>query len=85
MVRWRSRVATWARSTAAGEPASRLLWSVQAVQQDTYLPSAGSASNRAARAAEPDSYLILGVYYFFTCLAWAALQLPGVEVKEVPM
>jgi hypothetical protein len=26
MVRWRSRVATWARSTAAGEPASRLLW-----------------------------------------------------------
>ena len=55
------------------------------MQQDTYLPSAGSASNRAARAAEPDSYLILGVYYFFTCLAWAALQLPGVEVEEVPM
>jgi hypothetical protein len=37
--------------------------------------------------AEPEPYsdLILGVYHRFTCLAWAALQLPGVEVEEVSM
>jgi hypothetical protein len=59
---------------------------VQAAQEDTYLPVGWLRPQESGQGgAEPYSHLILGVYYRFTCLAWAALQLPGVEVEEVSM
>jgi hypothetical protein len=59
---------------------------VQAVQEDTDL-SVGWLRLQASGqgGAEPYSHLILGVNYRSTCLAWAALQLPGVQVEEVSM
>jgi len=56
------------------------------VQEATDLPVGWLRLQESGQdGAEPHSRLILGVYYRFTCLAWAALQLPGVEVEEVWM
>ena len=76
---------TWAHLTAAAKPASRLLWQVQAVQEDSCLPVGELRLQESGQGgAEPYSCLTLG-RYSPTYLAWAALQLPGVEVEEVPM
>jgi hypothetical protein len=48
--RWRSRVATWAHSTAAAELAWRLLWWCRPCRRTPASRSASSASRRAARA-----------------------------------
>jgi hypothetical protein len=83
---WRPGVATWARSTAAAELAWRLLWWCRPCRRTPTSRSASSASKPAAREGpEPYSYLALARYSFPSYLAWAALQLPLVEVEEVPM
>ncbi len=56
------------------------------MQEDTHLPVGWLRLQESGQGgAEPSSHLILGVYYRFACLAWATLQLPGVEVEEVWM
>ena len=53
--------------------------------EDTCLPVGELRLQESGQGgAEPYSYLTLG-RYSPTYLAWAALQLPGVEVEEVPM
>ena len=55
------------------------------MQEDTYLPVGELRLQESGQGgAEPDSYLTPG-RYSPTYLAWAALQLPGVKVEEVPM
>jgi hypothetical protein len=50
---------------------------VQVVQEDAYLPVGWLRLQESGQGgAEPYSYIYL---------AWAALQLPGVKVEEVPM
>jgi hypothetical protein len=58
---------------------------VQAVQEDTCLPVGWLRLQESGQGgAEPYSYLTTG-RVLLTCLAWAALQLPDVEVEEVPI
>jgi hypothetical protein len=62
----------------------RLLWEVQAVQEDTDLPVGWLRLQASGQGgAEPYPHLILGVCCSSTYLAWAAPRLPGVEVQEV--
>jgi hypothetical protein len=58
---------------------------VQAVQEDTYLPVGWLRLQESGHGGAEPYHLTLGSYSFPTYLAWAALQLPGVEVEEVPM
>jgi hypothetical protein len=55
------------------------------VQEDTDLPVGWLRLQASGQGgAEPYPHLILGVNCSSTYLAWAAPQLPGVEVQEVP-
>jgi hypothetical protein len=58
---------------------------VQAVQEDTYLPVGWLRLQESGHGGAEPYYLTLGSYSIPTYLAWAALQLPGVEVEEVAM
>jgi hypothetical protein len=82
--RWRSGVVTWAHSTAAAELHGDYCGG--AGRAGGHLPPGRRAPPPGERpgGAEPYSCLTLG-RYSPTYLAWAALQLPGVEVEEVPM
>jgi hypothetical protein len=64
--RWRSRVVTWAHSTAAGNCMATTVV-VQAVQEDTCLPVGELRLQESGQGgAEPYSYLTLGRYSFPT-------------------
>jgi hypothetical protein len=57
------------------------------VQEHTDLPVGWLRLQEGGQGgAEPYPHLILGAYCSstYTYLAWAARQLPGVEVQEVP-
>jgi hypothetical protein len=58
---------------------------VQAVQEDTYLPVGWLRLQESGHGGASPTTSPWAAIPFPTYLAWAALQLPGVEVEEVPM
>jgi hypothetical protein len=81
-------VAVWRRDLAYSTAAAELHgdYCDGAGRAGGHLPPGRRAPPPGERpgGAEPYSCLTLG-RYSPTYLAWAALQLPGVEVEEVPM
>ena len=55
------------------------------MQEDTDLPVGWLRLQESAQGGAEPYYPTLGRYSFPIYLAWAALQLPGVEVEEVAM
>ena len=55
------------------------------MQEDTYLPVGWLRLQESGHGGAEPYHLTLGSYSCPTYLAWAALQLPGVEVEEVAM
>jgi hypothetical protein len=82
--RWRSGVVTWAHSTAAAELHGDYCGGAGRagghLPPGRRAPPPGERPGRGRALLLPHPGQVLPTY-----LAWAALQLPGVEVEEVPM